>query len=153
MKDKKGLKNEEIGGGVYDKAIVLLNLRMHTTGELYQKLKLRGFKPAEIQAVLRLLEEQKFLDDQKFAEIFVENLKRYKEWGYYGIKAKLLARHIPSEMAEAALAEFFTVEDEKSVARRLIDKLKRQGRRDWEQQARSLQSKGFRSEIVRKVLE
>ncbi|MBI4050237.1 MAG: RecX family transcriptional regulator [Candidatus Doudnabacteria bacterium] len=137
---------------VYDKAIALLNIRMHTTGELFQKLKQKGFQPTDIQEALRELEGQKFLNDQKFAEIFVENMKRYKDWGFYGIKGKLLARHIPSSMAEAALAEFFGIADEEQVARRLIGKLRRQGRDTFEKLARSLQSKGFRSEVIRKVM-
>lgn len=138
---------------VYDKAIRLLNIRLHTSGELFKKLKSRGFKPVDIYPVIRQLEEQKFLDDERFAEIFVDNLKRYKDFGYYGIKAKLLARQIPSDIIEKALAEFLSVEDEVFVARRLIGKLRRQGRKDWGKLMRSLQSRGFRSEVIREVLE
>lgn len=137
---------------VYDRAIKFLAVRLHTTGELYAKLKQRGFKPADIRPVLRQMEEQKFLDDQRFAEIFVDNLKRYKDFGYYGIKAKLLQRKIDNDMAEAALAEFYTIEDELVVARRYVGKLKRQGRKDYDKVMRSLQSKGFRGEIIRQVL-
>lgn len=142
----------EINEKIYDKAVKLLSLRLHTTGELSRKLKTRGFAVVEIEPVLRKLEEQKFLDDARFAEIFVDNLKRYKNWGYYGIKAKLLQRQIPAEIAESALKEFFTPEEEGVVACRLIGKLKRQGRTDWRQLMRSLSSKGFRSEVIRKVL-
>lgn len=137
---------------VYEKAVKLLSIRLHTTGELHQKLRQRGFKNSEILPVLKKLEELKFLDDERFAEIFVDNLKRYKDWGYYGIKAKLLGRKIPSNIAESALQEFFTLEEEEMVARRFIGKLKRQGRGTWEKLARSLQGKGFRTEIIRQVL-
>ncbi len=147
---------------VYEKAVKLLSIRLHTTGELYQKLKQRGFKDKDIQSVLRRLEELGFLDDRRFAEIFVDNLKRYKDFGYYGIKAKLLHRKIPSEMAEEALAEFFTLEDEFAVASRYLGKQSARGgstsggkKREelaWEKLARSLQSRGFRSEIIRKTL-
>lgn len=137
---------------IYDKAIKLLSLRLHTTGELYRKLKARGFKEEEIRPVLRKLEELKFLDDERFAQIFVDNLKRYKDFGYYGIKAKLLLRQIPSDLAEEALREFFTLEEEEAVAKRLVAKLKRQGRTDWDKLVRSLTSRGFRNEVIRKVL-
>lgn len=144
---------DEINQKAYDKAVQLLAHRMHTTGELYAKLKTRGFKDADIRAVLRQLEEQKFLDDQRFAEIFTDNLKRYKDFGYFGIKAKLLQRKIDNTMAEAALNEFYTLEDELLVARRFIGKLKRQGRKEQDKILRSLASKGFRSEVVRKALQ
>ena|SRR3989344_3241401 len=137
---------------VYDKAVRLLAVRLHTTGELYQKLKQRGFKDADIRDVLRQLEEQKFLDDQRFAEIFVDNLKRYKDFGYYGIKAKLLQRKIDNAVISAALAEFFTMEEELSVARRFIGKLRKQGRKEIEKQMRSLAGKGFRGEVIRAVI-
>lgn len=137
---------------LYEKTIKFLTVRLHTTGELYQKLQIRGFKPAEIREVLKKLEERRFLDDSRFAEIFVDNLKRYKDFGYFGIKAKLLARHIPSDMAEAALRDHYTLEDEEIVARRFTGKLKRQGRTEPEKIMRSLQSKGFRSDIIRKVM-
>lgn len=142
----------EISEKIYDKAVKLLSVRLHTTGELYRKLKARGFAAAEIEPVLRKLEEQKFLDDGRFAEIFVDNFKRYKDWGYYGIKAKLLGRQIPSDIAAAALAEFFLVEDELQVGSRLVKKLKKQGRTDFAKLMASLQGKGFRSEVIRKIL-
>jgi regulatory protein len=143
---------QEINEKVYDKAIRLLNIRLHTTGELFQKLKLRGFKPADIRPVIAQLEAQKFLDDQRFAEIFVDNLKRYKDFGFYGIKVKLLKRQIPAEIIERALQEYFTKEDEEAVARRLVSKLKARGRQEWKKLAQALQSRGFRSDIIRKIL-
>lgn len=138
---------------IYDKAVKLLSIRMHTTGELHAKLKDRGFKDEEIREVLRQLEEQKFLDDGRFAEIFVDNLKRYKDWGYYGIKAKLAARKIPSEMGEQALRDYFSIDDELVVAKRLVAKLARQGRKEKDKIMRSLASHGFRTEVIRKVLQ
>lgn len=137
---------------VYEKAVKLLSHRFHTTGELLRKLLVRGFPASDIHPVLRKLEEQKFLDDEKFAEIFVDNLKRYKDFGYYGIKAKLLKRQIPSGLAEQALSEFFTEEDELAVAKRVVAKLKKQGRKEWEKLMRSLTSRGFRNQVTRKVL-
>lgn len=143
---------DELNQKVYDKAIKLIQIRLHTTGELLRKLKQRGFKDKDVRPVLKRLEELRFLDDERFAQIFVDNLKRYKDWGYYGIKAKLLVRQIPRETAEAALQEFFTLEDEETVARRFIGKLKRQGRKDFEKLMRSLNSKGFRSDVIRKIV-
>ncbi|MFH0988177.1 MAG: regulatory protein RecX, partial [Parcubacteria group bacterium] len=120
--------------------------------ELFSKLKNKGFNDADIRPVLKDLEEKKFLDDQKFAEIFVDNLKRYKDFGYFGIKAKLMARQIPSDIVEAALSEYYTKEDEERVAKRLVDKLKFRGKSEWEKLARALENRGFRSEAIRKVL-
>lgn len=137
---------------IYEKAVKFLAVRMHTTGELHRKLKARGFRDAEILPVLRQLEEQRFLDDERFAQIFVDNFKRYRDFGYFGVKAKLHARQIPSEMAQNALDQFLTLEDEKKIAERLLKKLKRQGRSGYEKLARSLQSRGFRGEVIGRLL-
>ncbi len=142
----------ELNQKVYEKAVKLLSVRLHTTGELYRKLKIRGFQDQAIRPVLRQLEEQKFLDDERFAQIFVDNFKRYKDFGYFGVKAKLLSRQIPSEMAAKALEEFLTLEDEKKIAERLLKKLKRQGRSGYEKLARSLKSRGFRLDVIGPLL-
>ena len=138
------------GEVIYDKAIKLLSIRMHTTGELMRKLKAKGYKDQDILPVLQKLEELKFLDDARFAEIFVDNLKRYKDWGYYGIRAKLAARQIPNDLAIAALGEFFSAEDELIVANRLMKKL---SAKTYEQKARGLTSRGFRTDIIKKALD
>lgn len=134
---------------IYEKAIKLLAIRLHTTGELHRKLKQRGFKDPDILPVLRKLEELDFLNDQRFAEIFIDNLKRYKDFGYFGIKAKLAARQIPHEIMAQTLGEFFTAADELVVAERLMKKL---SRKTYEQKARAFQSRGFRLEATKKAL-
>jgi len=137
---------------VYDKAVKLLSIRLHTTGELQRKLQRYGFADTAIREVLGRLEDLRFLDDQRFAEIFVDNLKRFKDFGYHAIRAKLHQRHIPSSMANAALEEFFTPADELAVARKLVAKLKRQKEPSYQQLAGSLARRGFRAETISKVL-
>lgn len=137
---------------VYDKAIRLLNIRLHTTGELFQKLKLRKFKPDEIAEVVRELERLKFLDDERFTRIFVENMKAYKDWGYFGIKAKLIKKQVPADIMEHTLEEFFTAEDELKTAKRLAAKLKSRGRGSYEKMTRSLSNRGFRNEVIAKMV-
>lgn len=141
----------ELNEKIYAKAVKLLATRMHTTGELFQKLKKRDFEDGEIRAVLRDLEEKGFLDDGKFAEIFVENLKRYKEWGYFGIKQKLRQRLVDDEIAAQALDEYYSNEDELQVAERALMKMKKLGRTQLDKIIRSLQQKGFRSDVIREV--
>lgn len=135
----------------YDAAVRLLSVRMHTVGELQAKLLRRFGRDAVLQA-LKNLEENDFLNDKRYAQIFVENLKRYKDFGYYGIKARLHQRKVPTDMAEAALAAFFTPDEELIVARRFMKKLKKIKRERYEQVARSLSSKGFRGEVMGLIL-
>lgn len=142
----------EFNQKVYDKAIQLLVGRLHTTGELFKKLKHRGFDDHAIRPVLKQLEELQFLDDERFAQVFVENLKQYKDWGYFGIRAKLMQRQIPNEIIQSVLADFFTSADEEKVALRLLGKLKKQNKASYEKIARAFSARGFRSEAIKKAL-
>lgn len=150
--NKTNMDEQELYNQAYDQAIKYLNIRLHTVGELSQKLKAKRFSERAILQVLRKLEELDFLNDERYAQIYVENLKRYKNFGYYGIKAKLMQRKIPSDIIARVLEEFLTEEEELEQAERFLAKLKRQQRDSYEKLARSLSSKGFRSEVIRDVL-
>lgn len=136
----------------YDMAVRYLAMRMHTVGELTEKLKKKRVASDVLIQVLRRLEELDFLNDRRFAEIYVENLKRYKSFGYYGIKNKLISKKIPTDIVGDTLEEFFTLEEEVAVAGKLVEKLARQDRTSYQQLARSLASKGFRTEVISEVL-
>jgi len=136
----------------YDQALKYLTIKLRTVGEMQQKLKMKKYPAAVIMQVLRELERLDFLNDERYTKIFVENLKKYKSFGFYGIKAKLMAKKIPNDMIEGVLEEFFPEEEEIVVARRFVKKLARTGRKEYEKVARSLASKGFRTEVTSKVL-
>jgi len=136
----------------YDQALKYLTIRLCAVGEMQQKLKMKKYPTAAVMQVLRELERLDFLNDERYAKIFVENLKKYKSFGFYGIKAKLMAKKIPNDMIEGVLEEFFPEEEEIVVARRFVKKLARIGRKEYEKVARSLASKGFRTGVTTKVL-
>ena len=136
----------------YNQAVKYLTIKLRTVGEIQQKLKMKKYPVAVIMEVLRELERLDFLNDERYTKIFVENLKKYKSFGFYGIKAKLMAKKIPNDMIEGVLEEFFPVEEEIVVARRFVKKLARMGRKEYEKVARSLGSKGFRTEVTSRVL-
>jgi regulatory protein len=135
----------------YNQAIKLLSFKMRTVGELNEKLA-KKFSKAVVLEVVRKLEELDFVNDERYAQIFVENLKQYKDFGYYGIKQKLHAKHIPTDVIEKVLQDFFTGDEELDVARRFLKKLKRQGRKEYAQLARSLTSKGYHTDVIREIL-
>lgn len=136
----------------YNQALKYLNARMHTVGELSDKLQRKRFSRSVTLAVLRRLLDLDFLNDERYAQIFVENLKRYKDFGYYGMKVKLQRRRIPTDIVVGVLEEFLSPEDELAIARRFLGKLKKMRRVRYEQIARSLSSKGFRGDVIVEVL-
>src|SRR3989344_3699896 len=135
----------------YNYAVRLLTLKMRTVGELQQKLKQKGFSNPVILEVVRKLEELDFVNDERYTQIFVENLKQYRDFGFYMIRNKLHQKRVPTDIAEKVLQEFFSGEDELALARRFVKKLKRLGRKDYNQLARSLNSKGYHMDVIHEV--
>jgi regulatory protein len=129
----------------YNKAIKFLDLRLHTSFELKRKLQQRGFKEEAIDKAIEDLKGVGFLNDLQFAEVFLDNLIRFKSFGYYGLKAKLLQRGIDGNMVEKLLKEKLTLEGEKKIALRFVEKARE---RDRIKIAQSLSRKGFRSEVI-----
>jgi regulatory protein len=133
---------------IFDKAVKLLSLRLHTTQELRLKLFRYKFDKAVINEVLERLLETKVLNDEAFAENYLDNLIKYKSFGYYGIKSKLLQRGIESKLAERLLQEKLDIDLELTIAKKLLEKKLA----DKIKLAQSLARKGFRSEVIAKVV-
>src|SRR5579863_8870158 len=97
-------KEPENVNKAYDYAVFLLSLKLRTVGEVLKKMVDRGYGEAIISDVVGRLKDQHYLDDQRYAEIFLENLKAYKNLGYYGIKKKFMEKKLPPSMIESVLA-------------------------------------------------
>jgi regulatory protein len=133
---------------IYNKAIKLLEGRFHSVSELKRKLEARGYSKDDVTSVLEKLKNQDYLNDERFAQIFFDNLIKYKTFGFYGLKAKLMHRGIDKEIIESLLQQL-DIDQEIIIALRAVNK-KRD--KDPVKIARSLSAKGFRSEAVNKVL-
>lgn len=133
---------------VYEKALKLLERRFHSGFELRQKLLLRGFDKVMVDQVIQRLIEQDLLNDERFAQIFLENLIKYKTFGFYGLQAKLKQRGIAPDLI-AELLGGLSMEDEIQIARRLAQK--KRGTNPA-RMARSLSAKGFRPEAIQHAL-
>ncbi len=131
----------------YDKAVSLLKIRPHYSAELAQKLQFRGFKRQEILEVINRLTENGLLNDAQFVEVFLANLIRFKTFGFYGLKVKLMQRGVSQPEAESFLKERLSLDTEKEIAQRLAER-----ENDRLKLAQKLQRKGFRSQIINSFL-
>jgi regulatory protein len=111
----------------YDYAVFLLSLSLRTIGEVVKKMQSRGYTEAIILEVIDRLKEQKYLDDQRYAEVYLENLKAYKNFGYYGIKKKFMEKKIPTQLVESVLAEGLSIADEIKIAERFLKRIQPSG--------------------------
>lgn len=116
----KGPANKE---KAYEYAVYLLSLSLRTSGELEKKLKEKGYTEETIHTVLKELKEARYVDDERYAEVYLENLKKYKTFGFYGIKKKLMEKRLPQKIIERVLSEGLGEEEEIKIAKRFLKKL------------------------------
>lgn len=135
---------------IYNKALKLLEPRQHSVYELERKLLLRGYNQDLVSQVIAKLQDQDYLNDQRFAQTFLDSLIRYKTFGYYGLKAKLLSRGIASNQTEVLLKEHLPFERERETALKVLDKSSGQPKLKI---AQKLSRKGFRNDVIQSVLQ
>lgn len=85
-------------------ALSLLSHREHSKKELITKLKTRGNTEEEINVAIEQLENMNYLNDERFAEIFVRS-RLSKPLGASRIQQELVQKGISSELAKIAIEE------------------------------------------------
>jgi regulatory protein len=157
----------------YEYAVFLLSLQLRTVGEVNEKMEKRGYASDIIAHTIAQLVDQKYLNDERYAEVYLDNLKQYKNLGYYGIKRKFMAKKLPSEIIEKVLSEGLPLEDELKIAKRLLKKegvvakqsaddpessdnsystYNSEQSKDKQKLSAKLKSRGFRGEVIAKLV-
>ncbi len=82
-----------------------LNSRERTQAEMRVHLERKGIDTRDVGRSIQALVEQGYLDDARFAHLFVQDKRELAEWGADRIRQVLRTRGVDSEMVEEALAE------------------------------------------------
>lgn len=159
FKKAKPLKKPDDADHAYDYALFLLNLRMRTEAEMREKMLARGYFPKVIDEVVERLFQDRYLDDEHYAEVFIESMKRYKYYGAYMMKNKLFLKKVPKEIIEEKLSELVTEEDEREIATRYIEKdfgklsvVRKWDYEDKQKIMRRLLARGFGIDLVKSLV-
>jgi regulatory protein len=80
-----------------------LNRRERTVAELRRQLERRGIAEQSAEAAITVLTEQGYLNDTRFAELFVSDKRELEQWGNERIRRGLVARGIEPRLAERTL--------------------------------------------------
>jgi regulatory protein len=89
----------------FEAALAALGRKERTTRELALWLEGRGFDRGQIDGALQRLLGSGVLDDERFARRYAEDKRELSCWGPERIRGALVARGVPSEAVEAALAK------------------------------------------------
>jgi len=103
-----------------DTAFRILSRRPHSEKELRDKLLQRGFEKRAIFGLVDEFREKNYLNDDEFAEKWVEDRMRMKPRGRRMLVQELLAKGIRRSTAERIVKEKLTETDQSAVAFELI---------------------------------
>lgn len=136
-------------------ALKRLARREHSRFELEKKLSSLG-TAEEIAAVLDHLEQTGLLSDERTAATYLSS--HAARFGAMKLRHTLRAKGIAEELIDAGLAQAAFGDASGSEEERALEVWRRKfaqpplDAREWAKQARFLQSRGFSSDVIRKVL-
>lgn len=136
-------------------AYAQLNRRERTEHELREYLLGRGIQPQVAEEVLAELIGQRYLDDERFVRVFIQDKAGLNEWGSDRIRTALLARGIPAALADTVLAAESDRTDELKRALNLLERRFPTGlpsRRESERALGVLLRKGYEYELAADAL-
>ena len=77
----------------------------HSAHEMRQKLRLWGIDAAESQRVIDQLIDERYVDDTRFASLFVRDKLRFNHWGRNKIAQALRMKGISDDIVREALTQ------------------------------------------------
>lgn len=125
----------------------------HCTRGLERKLLARGYEEAEVAETLRRLTAEKFLDDRRFAGLWIEFRQRRSNEGGRRLAEGLLRRGVHRDIAEAAVKEASCTDEYREALMRAREKILAKGCDDDRALISLLMRKGFSRSEIKKCAE
>lgn len=124
------LQQEDALEVAYQIALNLLSYRNRTEAEVRAHLVKKGIGEDIIQSVLERLQRSGLLNDQQFAQEWVENRNEYRPRGRRALVYELRQKGVPDEAIQAAVEEL----DEEELAYQAAQKKARQFQQmEWQE--------------------
>src|SRR5688572_23782473 len=98
----------------------ILSRRDHSEAEVRFKMRKKGFSKEDVDKVIQWLKEKKFLNDEQFAQRYIESMVRSKAVGKIWIKHKLRQKGLNDELTQKTLEQFYTPEQEKAALEQAV---------------------------------
>ncbi len=137
----------------FDQALSLLSHREHGCVELTKKLKLKGHEEPEIDAAIEQLKEMNYLNDERFADMFVRG-RITKPLGASRILQELIQKGVESNLAKSAIenAEADWFELARELKERRFGEDTATDFKEKAKQSRYLQYRGFNFDQIKYAL-
>jgi regulatory protein len=131
--------------------VSLIYTRPRSEQEIRLKLKLKKVDPNEVEELVVKLKDQDLLNDQSFANWWVEGRKNSRSTSKRKLYSELAQKGIKSDIASSAIEDSFTDDDELDSLKKLINK-KKDKYPDQQKLMSFLASKGFSYSSIKEAL-
>lgn len=148
------LAEEEIS--VYNYGISVLSRYFKSEYELRLKMKNKGFNPQLIDNAISILKEHKYLDDERYCEMFINDKINISKHGVRKIKEALYYKGIDKEIIEEKIKSISAESEEERALllgeKKLLNIKENDNRKKMSKLSNYLLGKGFEYETVNKTL-
>ena len=140
-------------------AMKLLDIRKRSVFEIRKRLKQKEFEEEIINEVIKELFEYGYLNDEEFAEAYINDRINFNPRGSFLVKKELREKGIAEDIVNEKIKELFPAEKEIELAKKAAEKKRETLNKDLEKNkiyqkiGSYLQGKGYTSYIIREVLE
>jgi regulatory protein len=150
------LKNRDVEERTYQYALNLISRRPRSKKELRDRFQQRNVVPDIQDAVLNRLGENNLVDDDAFAQAWVENRQTFRPRSAWAIKQELRQKGVPDHAISAALVDFNDDDAAYRAATKAAGKLSKLSRENFKRRLSDyLRRRGFQystiSTIVKRV--
>lgn len=129
----------------------------HCESEVREKLLIWGGTSEETDEIIAYLIEERYIDNQRYANSYAKDKFRFNHWGKYKISMMLRSKDIESETIEEALNQIDEEEYLEKLQQILKDKLRSlKYSSEYEKKGKLFkfaQSRGFESGAISKVID
>ena len=133
------------------KALSLLDLAEHSAFMLRTKLRQRGFEVSVIERVLEQLKEKNYLDDRRFAELWVRSRLKRNPAGKSVLISGLRAKGVGARDAEDVVSELLDEDALMEGARKVYAKAARKKNSTPEKIKAAMMQKGYSLSVIRLI--
>ncbi|MDE6296905.1 MAG: RecX family transcriptional regulator [Muribaculaceae bacterium] len=127
----------------------------HCSSEIREKLRKMMLPSKEATEIIEYLEENRYIDNLRFAIAFARDKVRFSGWGRNKIRMALALKRIPSYDISEALDNIEEEDYTEALSRAATAKAKSLDLTDYNDRAklyRHLASRGFESNLISKII-
>ena len=152
--EMKQLQERDEAEVAYERALTFLSYRPRSRAEIEGYLRRKEASAAVVQIVVARLTEAGLLDDQAFAQYWVQNREQFRPRGSRSLRFELRIKGVPDSLAEQAVETIDEAESAYRAAQARAQRMRGLERKVFRSRLGGfLQRRGFTYEIVKETVD